>query len=303
MTLTEAVKDALDKELSRALVSAGRSNHRYGRRDDHNYGRRDDHDSWRSSDDETQSGEDSESSFESRKSAQRKHRTLRKKGKASDTAAKQMADLHKLVSKSGSSGGRCIFTRTRIRIPQIHLVIVTLLTHPKSRTDRGGGGKASGRKAPAKGGGGSLDSGPCFAFGNKKFGNKGPGCSKRNCPYRHSLSESEKKKAKKGNLWFQCKGVPSHRDRRENHRPTQPDPELPRTGDGGARMLARAQRLLHPQVYPVIPVRIVVIAETPSLSATFSTTTNSVWHARTKASTRDVSTAPSTTISASRPWK
>ena len=43
-------------------------------------------------------------------------------------------------------------------------------------------------------------SGPCFAFGNKKFGNKGPGCTNRKCQYRHSLTESEKKKAKKGNL-------------------------------------------------------------------------------------------------------
>ena len=97
VTLTEAVKDALDKELSRALVSSGRANHRYGRRDDH--------DGWRSSDDDTTSGEDSGSSSEPDKSAQRKRpkaRPTREKGESS----KLVAALTKLISKGGSSGGR-----------------------------------------------------------------------------------------------------------------------------------------------------------------------------------------------------
>ena len=97
VTLTEAVKDALDKELSRALVSSGRANHRYGRRDDH--------DGWRSSDDDSTSGEDSNSSSEPDKSALRKRhkaRSTREKGETS----KLVSALQKLISKGGSSGGR-----------------------------------------------------------------------------------------------------------------------------------------------------------------------------------------------------
>ena len=98
VTLTEAVKDALDKELSRALVSSGRTNHRYGRRDV-------DHDGWRSSDDDTTSGGDSESSSESNKSALRKHHKNRPK-KTKEDQSKLVSALHKLISKGGSSGGR-----------------------------------------------------------------------------------------------------------------------------------------------------------------------------------------------------
>ena len=69
-----------------------------------------------------------------------------------------------------------------------------------SRPIRNGGGRGNGKQPAPKGSGSGGGSGPCFAYGNKKFGNKGPGCTKRNCNYRHSLTESEKKKAKKGNL-------------------------------------------------------------------------------------------------------
>jgi hypothetical protein len=97
VTLTEAVKDSLDKELSRALVSAGRASHRYGRRDDH--------DGWRSSDDDTSSGGDSDSSSEPDKSALRKHHKSRPM-RAKDESSKLLSSLQKLISKGGSSDGR-----------------------------------------------------------------------------------------------------------------------------------------------------------------------------------------------------
>ena len=96
VTLTEAVKDALDKELSRALVSSGRVSHSYGRRDDH--------DGWRSSDDDSSSGGDSDSSSEPDKSAVRKRNKASKRSK--DESSKLLSSLQKLISKGGSSGGR-----------------------------------------------------------------------------------------------------------------------------------------------------------------------------------------------------
>ena len=97
VTLTEAVKDALDRELSRALVSSGRAHHRYGRRDDH--------DGWRSSDDDTSSGGDSNSSSDDGKSALRKH-NLAKPMRAKGETSRLLSSLQKLISKGGSSDGR-----------------------------------------------------------------------------------------------------------------------------------------------------------------------------------------------------
>ena len=96
VTLTEAVTDALDKELSRALVSSGRVSHSYGCRDDH--------DGWRSSDDDSSSGGDSDSSSEPDKSAVRKRNKAPKRSK--DESSKLLSSLQKLISKGGSSGGR-----------------------------------------------------------------------------------------------------------------------------------------------------------------------------------------------------
>ena len=98
VTLTEAVKDALDRELSRALVSSGRAHHRYGRRDDHD-------DGWRSSDDDTSSGGDSDSSSDDGKSALRKH-NLAKPMRAKGETSRLLSSLQKLISKGGSSDGR-----------------------------------------------------------------------------------------------------------------------------------------------------------------------------------------------------
>ena len=97
VTLTEAVKDALDKELSRALVSSGRANHRYGRRDDYDRGS--------GSEDDTSSGGDSEYSSEPDKSALRKHHKARPM-RAKEESSKLVSALQKLISKGGSSGGR-----------------------------------------------------------------------------------------------------------------------------------------------------------------------------------------------------
>ena len=86
--------------------------------------------------------------------------------------------------------------------PESHLYTLVLVPNPTNPTPpiRNGGGRGNGKKPAPKGGGSGSTSGPCFAYGNKKFGNKGPGCTNRKCQYRHSLTESEKKKAKKGNL-------------------------------------------------------------------------------------------------------
>ena len=86
--------------------------------------------------------------------------------------------------------------------PESHLDIIVIGSNPTDPTPpiRDGGGRGNGKKPAPKGAGSGTSSGPCFAFGNKKFGNKGPGCTNRKCQYRHSLTESEKKKAKKGNL-------------------------------------------------------------------------------------------------------
>ena len=105
----------------------------------------------------------------------------------------------KIIAKNTSTGGGCILTSIE---PGPHTYVSTRASYhpPNSRTGRGGGGRNNGRKPASKGGGSGSDGGPCFAYGNKKFGNKGPSCKRGNCPYRHTLSDGEKKRAKKGNL-------------------------------------------------------------------------------------------------------